>query len=1697
MGIIYSRINFDATILFFPKRTRLPDLCFCYTKPHSVEKVIGFNRAYLTLFLSPGERQRKKVGSASFHFYYCEVLLLRTHLHIFNLDSSDFMNAVHSTIEKFDQLKSKLGRSLGTPMRLRDLIRQVRAARTAAEERTVVQKECATIRETFREEDSQWRCRNVAKLLYIHMLGYQAHFGQVRYYMHLRAFCEVKFESETNKHVRCVAIYFTAHHDERLQCDAPDLSAQSQFVTGLALSALGTICSQEMCRDLASEVERLLKSSNAYLRKKAALCALRIIKKVPDLLEMYIPVSRSLISEKNHGVLISGICLIQEMCERSPDVLQYFKKLVPNLVRILKNLLMSGYSPEHDVTGISDPFLQVKILKLLRLLGRNDSESSETMNDILAQVATNTENSKNVGNAILYETVLTIMDIRSESGLRVLAINILGRFLLNPDKNIRYVSLNTLLKTVNIDITAVQRHRTTIVDCLKDPDVSIKKRAVELCFALINGTNIRSMTKEILIFVETAEPEFKAICSSNMYIASEKFSPNRRWHFDTMLKVMKVAGNNVPDDVVCSMIQLISESPEIQHHAVFQLYQAAIENMTASQPLLQVASWSIGEFGDLLIGYEENDGAVPTKIDEKSVFNLISGVAAASHSTVVTKEYALTALSKLCTRFPNFEAEIREAVQKFTCSMNLELQQRSCEFDRLLEAKNLRDALLERMPVITSRSLNVAVASMENGDAASTDLNQVAEPSELLLGDLAESTGPDRTADLLLLMNDVPPAKPATQPTNEVKTSSNYEDLLGLFAEEPPANPTSSDFTALGQVFTTAPTPSDSKKLVAFDEDGLLIEFSLCKTAVPANELSIEVRFINNSPFDMQQFVFQAAVTKAFQISMLPPSSTYIPAKGAPVTQNMTVQRIAPSQPVIKNADQTELFRERMCNGKDGRSEQFSSRGLVRGVLLVGFACPTMEDLDEIGWTCSGDFTLRDTEKRYGDSCFPRIIPSRRRTPYIRPSISQLVQYIPFVLRYTWHWVKTVYYKQPFFIDTFRPLPLKPIYGVPCGTIGSGSIGRDFRGGFCKFTMLPGVVEHEEEYVTADNFIVTVIENGTVIYQQVLTAVKPSGKNLSWWAFNFPPSRLSYVGRYPLAWTTYRLPCAAILLKCMQLSPVIPHNYQDSSLPITLFLWSVVNKEPNRTFTVSVTFTFRDGTRSENLASDCKSQAFVTPLSGEHEASVGVQLFHDLKGLQCCYALAAVRSPNVTVALAPFDANGDGKELWNSLLSNEFRTQDWSSFFPSCQNGIAVCGTVNVAPSSIAKVSFCLAWDMPHVRFNDTGRFYKRWYTNWFDREDNAAALCAYAFENESRFIEDIKRWQEPTLRNMSAVFNELYFLTDGGTVWFKYDDCWKEDEPHLSEYTLDVARRFGRFAYLESWEYRMYNTYDVHFYASFALAMLWPQLEHVLQAEFRDLYYLTDEEEVKFLFDGSVGRRKEERCIPHDVGCPGWEPWLKVNAYIMHDTSKWRDMNLKFVLTCYRDYVALNNDLEFLKHEIIQVALEKWDSDGDMLIENSGTCDQTYDAWKMQGASAYCGSLWIGALRVAETVCKILGYSKKTCYYQGLLKKSIRSFDQKLWQGYFYRFDESTSNSETVMADQLCGYFYVKFCGISSGGMPAEGFSTAEGAHKSCFNKLGLQYQTPEALHECKWYRAIGYMRPLAIWAIQWIFHFRRGYWQ
>ena len=105
------------------------------------------------------------------------------------------------------------------------------------------------------------------------------------------------------------------------------------------------------------------------------------------------------------------------------------------------------------------------------------------------------------GNSILYECVRTIMSIEKQSSLHVLAINILGRFLVNRDNNVRYVALNALCNAVHSNTDAIQRHRNTIVECLKDADLTIRKRSLDLIYALTNKKNIRSLARDLLNFL--------------------------------------------------------------------------------------------------------------------------------------------------------------------------------------------------------------------------------------------------------------------------------------------------------------------------------------------------------------------------------------------------------------------------------------------------------------------------------------------------------------------------------------------------------------------------------------------------------------------------------------------------------------------------------------------------------------------------------------------------------------------------------------------------------------------------------------------------------------------------------------------------------------------------------------------------------------------------------------------------------------------------------------------------------------------------------------------------------------------------------------------------------------------------------------------------------------------------------------------
>eukprot|EP00906_Rhabdomonas_costata_P033124 RCo046635 len=569
-------------------------------------------------------------------------------------------------------------------LKLRDLIRNVRACKTAADERAVISRECAAIRTALKEGAGPVRARNVAKMMYMHMLGYPTQFGQME--------CVTLITSDKYAEKRVGYLGLMVLLDERQEVLTlienhlkKDLHDSNQYIQSLALTTIANISSDDMSHGVSADVLALLNSSNPYIKKKAALCALRVVRKLkaPDVIDMYLDaLSESLLNERNHGVLITTVALVMEALQLKDGekFLPQYRRLIPTAVRMLKNLVMSSYALEHDVNGVADPFLQVRLLQLLRVLGQGDPRSCDQMNDTLAQVATNTESTKNCGNAILYECVTTIIALDADPGLRVLAVNILGRFLVNRDNNIRYVALNTLTKVVGRDLQAVQRHKNTIVDCLKDVDVSIRRRALELIYTLVNSSNIRLLVPDLITYLGYASTDFKEDLATKICAVVERFAPNRQWHVDTLIRVLTLAGAYVPEAIGNRLLALITQSePALQCYCVKVLWGVLAKSAPVAaagtttlegseeeaarycrkETLLMVTLWVLGEYCDMLC---DDAARGPSSVEETAqqpdwqqykplpiqVANLLSALLSSLYLTsTVARQHALTALLKL------------------------------------------------------------------------------------------------------------------------------------------------------------------------------------------------------------------------------------------------------------------------------------------------------------------------------------------------------------------------------------------------------------------------------------------------------------------------------------------------------------------------------------------------------------------------------------------------------------------------------------------------------------------------------------------------------------------------------------------------------------------------------------------------------------------------------------------------------------------------------------------------------------------------------------------------------------------------------------------------------------------------------------------------------------------------------------------
>ncbi|MER3493800.1 MAG: bile acid beta-glucosidase [Mastigocladus sp. ERB_26_2] len=684
-----------------------------------------------------------------------------------------------------------------------------------------------------------------------------------------------------------------------------------------------------------------------------------------------------------------------------------------------------------------------------------------------------------------------------------------------------------------------------------------------------------------------------------------------------------------------------------------------------------------------------------------------------------------------------------------------------------------------------------------------------------------------------------------------------------------------------------------------------------------------------------------------------------------------------------------------------------------------------------------------------------------------------------------------------------------PWHGMPLGGFGAGCIGRSSRGDFNLWHIDGG--EHVFKNIPACQFSVFErTEEGTQAYA-LCTQPPEDGSLAAWqWYPTIKNEKLkikneesvtgTYHALYPRSWFVYER-VYETQLTCEQFSPIWAGNYQHSSYPVAVFVWKAHNPT-NAPITLSIMLTwenmvgwFTNALKSPEvrMRDDGSPVYEYQPRLGESKDNfnqlventehIGLILGRDwlvepIKEGEGQWCIATSKHPKLEIFYhSRWHPTGTGEDVWQSFaqdgsLSNYL---DHSSAVEGEQIAAALAVRFTLQPGETLEIPFVLTWDFPITEFAAGINYYRR-YTDFFGNDGkNAWAIALIALQQYQDWQAQIQAWHRPILDRADlpdwfkmALFNELYDLCAGGTLW----SAATERDP------------IGQFAVLECLDYRWYESLDVRLYGSFGLLMLFPELEKAVMRAFARAIPESDTNTRVIGYYYTVGAespfaiRKVAGATPHDLGAPNEHVWEKTNYTSYQDCNLWKDLGCDFVLQVYRDFLFTGaDDITFLAdcwNAIVETLnyLKTFDIDNDGIPENSGAPDQTFDDWRLQGVSAYCGGLWLAALEAAIAICDVLITNRRDTenaekflgdlgdlavqksIYATWLQQSRPIYEAKLWNGQYYRLD-SESGSDVVMADQLCGQFYACLLGLPDIVKRDRALSALKTIYNACFLKF------------------------------------------
>jgi hypothetical protein len=564
---------------------------------------------------------------------------------------------------------------------IRTFLREMVEAPTLEEEHVLIADEIANLRTLAKDSTDSDRPVIVAKLLLFSTLGFDTAWGQMEVVnlMSRDRFSDKRIGYLVAAHIfdeaneRCVLITATIQKD---------LTNPNAFVQRLALTLVASVCTSEIGEAIASSVIKLTASADPTVQKCAAMAAVKILRKCPDLVEDMKTIAAVLFNHTRHSVVAAGILIALEVLKIDPVSNEEWQPFALPFTRVLRTLFETRASAEFQFGVVSDPFLQIRILQLLSGL----KVQSDELDDLLSSIVTGVDLQRNAGRSILLQATSTIGKAAKKASLRGLAFSQVGRLLGNDEPNFLYSGLSIFSKTLytaggivarsSADSHVLLRFKQQIVRCLDHRDPSIRRRALDVVTALVDETNAETLVPEIMAYIKLADRDFRTEMVAKIFGAVQRFGPSTIWIFDTVLKILSDSGNYVGNDVISSFCRMISNNPDLRPHALNQLYGVFTKEVD-TQPVIQVAAWALGEFQE-------------SRLDIPEVIAKLLDMPQTSVETIC---YLVTALSKLAVRFGLIEFA-KPVLEKFLRHKHLEVQQRSGELLRVLLDGTLAEQIL-------------------------------------------------------------------------------------------------------------------------------------------------------------------------------------------------------------------------------------------------------------------------------------------------------------------------------------------------------------------------------------------------------------------------------------------------------------------------------------------------------------------------------------------------------------------------------------------------------------------------------------------------------------------------------------------------------------------------------------------------------------------------------------------------------------------------------------------------------------------------------------------------------------------------------------------------------------------------------------------------------------------------------------------